>query len=134
MDKYISILMLEDNVDDATLIQKCLERGNLKFTATVVTTKQEFVDALNNHSFDLVLSDHSLPQFNSSEALQIVRAEKPFMPFIVLTGAVSEDFAISIFEKGADNYIMKDNLKRLPSAILKAIETQTELAKNANKK
>ena len=130
MNNSIKILMIEDNHDDAQLISKFLERNaKFEFTISFISSKTELEDALQKGMQDVVLCDHSLPSFNSEEALKMCREQNPSLPFIIVTGAVKEDAAINIFELGADNYIMKDNLKRLPSAITKALQQKKEKAK-----
>lgn len=114
--------MLEDSSDDASLIQKTLQRADVAFEAKVVASRDDFVKALASFSPDLILSDHQLPQFSSTEALEICRRSFPFLPFILVTGTVSEEFAASIIRAGADDYLLKNNLKRLPTAIRQAIE------------
>ena len=114
--------MLEDSPDDASLIQKTLQRANVTFEAKVVANRDDFVEALTSFSPELILSDHKLPQFSSTEALEICRKRFPFLPFILVTGTVSEEFAASIIRAGADDYLLKNNLKRLPTAIRQAIE------------
>lgn len=138
MEALIRILMLEDSPDDAEYIQKTLRRANVMIEATVVSTKDDFISRLNSFSPDVVLSDHQLPQFNSTQALQICKENFPFLPFILVTGAASEEFAASIIKAGADDYLLKNNLKRLPTAITQAIDkrrTQESLfrSEEANK-
>jgi len=118
----MKVLMLEDSPDDASLIQKTLQRADVAFEAKVVASRDDFVKALASFSPDLILSDHQLPQFSSTEALEICRRSFPFLPFILVTGTVSEEFAASIIRAGADDYLLKNNLKRLPTAIRQAIE------------
>ena len=118
----LKILMIEDNSLDAELIVKIIERSGINTATTVISNKKELMDALDEENFDIVLSDHSLPQFNSTEALKIIKERIPDLPFIVVTGTVSEEFAVSILHQGADDYILKNNLKRLPSAITSVIE------------
>jgi len=127
MEGQLRILMLEDNPDDAVFIQRTLERAGMKLETKVVATKDDFISALSSYSPDIVLSDHQLPQFSSPEALKICKEKLPFVPFILVTGAVSEEFAASIIREGADDYLLKGNLKRLPTAIKLALEKkQTE--------
>jgi signal transduction histidine kinase len=75
---------------------------------------------LNEFVPDVILSDHALPQFNSVEALKITRSSSN-VPFILVTGTVSEEFAVSCLKQGADDYVLKSNLVRLPSAIVNAL-------------
>lgn len=107
---------------DAELIQRFLQRSGLDFMAMVVSDKEEFEAAIKEDSFDAILADNSLPQFNSVDALQLIRGQDIDWPFILVTGTVSEEFAVDIIHQGADDYILKNNLTRLPTAITRAIE------------
>ena len=78
--------------------------------------------ALEDFHPDVILSDHALPQFNSVEALAICRKNSLNMPFILVTGTVSEEFAVSCLKQGADDYVLKSNLVRLPTAIINALK------------
>jgi CheY-like chemotaxis protein len=111
VNEKITILLLEDSVEDANLIKRFLERSGLVFESILATDKPEFLEAFANNSFDIVLSDHKLPQFGSVEALQISREKIPNIPFILVTGTVSEEFAVSIMKQGANDYILKNNLQ-----------------------
>jgi PAS domain S-box-containing protein len=122
MSKNLKILHLEDSAIDAELIRRELKKGNVLFETKVVETKDDFVKALSEFSPDIILSDHSLPSFNSLDALKIVREKGMKTPFILLTATVSEEFAADIMKEGADDYILKDRSQRLPSAVLKAVE------------
>ena len=90
MESTLKILCLEDSVEDFGLIQYHLRRAGIAGDIQRVETREEFQQALQNTHVDLVLSDHSLPQFDSLEALKIVRSNFPVLPFILVTGAVSE--------------------------------------------
>ena len=122
MSKSLKILHLEDSATDAELIRRELKKGSVLFETRVVETKDEFVKALSEYSPDIILSDHSLPSFNSLEALKIVREKGMNIPFILLTATVSEEFAADIMKEGADDYILKDRFQRLPNAVMNAIE------------
>lgn len=125
MNDGLRILMLEDDQNDAMLIQMFLRRVQMPTCdITLVTNKEDFVQALEQKTFDVVLSDHQLPQFSSLEALQICNQKKLNIPFILVTGAVSEEFAVKILQEGASDYVLKDRLQRLPVAIERAIEKQ----------
>jgi len=122
MEKELRILMLEDLEDDAWWMDRVLTKEKIAFTRIRVDTKEEFIKALDAFSPDIILSDHSLPQFNSIEALVIARESKPDVPFIIVSGTVSEEFAVACIKRGADDYILKSNMSRLPSAIRHAID------------
>ena len=100
----LRLLILEDNADDAAFIEKTLKRAEFDLEARVVSGKEDFIAELKSFSPEFVISDHQLPQFNSTEALEIARSIYPFIPFILVTGAVSEEFAASIIKAGADDY------------------------------
>ncbi|HEY9008905.1 hybrid sensor histidine kinase/response regulator [Ohtaekwangia sp.] len=128
MEKKLKILMLEDREEDAGLINRMLKKDGIDFTSHNVDTRDEFVKALDAFEPDLILSDHSLPQFNSLEALKICQQSGFKGPFILVTGAVSEEFAVSCLKQGADDYVLKSNLARLPSAIHNSLrQRQMEL-------
>lgn len=125
METKLRILILEDSDEDLYLVERELQRGGLPYTSTVVKKKEEYMRALKEFRPDVILSDHSLPQFNSIEAMKIwkehQRSNNLTIPFILITGSVSEEFAVQSIKAGADDYILKDRLKRLPSSIQSAL-------------
>ena len=122
MNEKLHILITEDDPMDAELIQKIIQRSGILFTAVVASDKDEFLAALANQSFDIILADNSLPQFGSDDALQHIKEKGIDVPFILVTGTVSEEFAVNMLQQGADDYILKKNMHRLPTAISMAIE------------
>jgi signal transduction histidine kinase len=118
----IKILMLEDVTDDVWMIEKMLNKGGIVHESLQVDSREEFIKGVQEFKPDVILSDHSLPQFNSIEAHKICLEKKIFVPFILVTGAVSEEFAVACLKMGVDDYILKSNLSRLPSAILSALK------------
>jgi signal transduction histidine kinase len=126
----LKILCLEDDEEDFEIINYALEKGGLSYTSTRVDTKEKFLEALNEYNPDIILSDHSMPTFNSTEALEIRKIIRPETPFILVTGAVSDEFAVNCIKLGADDYILKSNLHRLASAINTSLRhKETEKAK-----
>lgn len=113
--------MLEDQKEDVVLIKRELQKSGLNFLLADVDEKNNYVDALSNFKPDIILSDHSLPQFNSLEALRICREKKLEIPFILVTGTVSEEFAALCIKNGADDYVLKSNIKRLSTSIDQAL-------------
>lgn len=124
----IKVLMLEDVDDDVALIENILQKGGIDHYTLQVDSKDDFIKGIKEYQPDVILSDHSLPQFNSIEAHKICINENLLVPFILVTGAVSEEFAVTCLKLGIDDYILKSNLSRLPSAILSALR-QRELEK-----
>jgi signal transduction histidine kinase len=121
MSGPLKILHLEDNIYDSELIYHELKKSHLSFIPKVVSDKTAFISSISEFKPDLILSDHTLPQFNSVEALDIYKENNLDIPFILVTGTVSEEFAVSSIHRGADDYILKGNLTRLPSAIENAL-------------
>lgn len=124
MERHLKILFVEDSETDVDLIQWELKKGGINFTGKTVDRRDDFEDALANFNPDVILCDHSLPQFNSHEALKIYKNFHFSIPFILVTGAVSEEFAVKMIKEGADDYILKSNLMRLSSAIIHALKTR----------
>jgi signal transduction histidine kinase len=133
MKSKLKILMLEDERDDAELIGRSMIKSGLSFVSKRVDTKDDFSEALTVFNPDVILSDHSLPQFNSLEALKVCKQKGLSIPFILVTGTVSEEFAVTCLKEGADDYLLKSNLVRLPLAIQNAVRQRElkEQRKNA---
>src|SRR5579872_5136135 len=108
----MKILMLEDDATDADLIKRALSKDKLEFNSECVNAENAFIHALYEFKPDVILSDHALPQFNSIAALKLAKKIIPDSPFILVTGSVSEEFAVSCIKSGADDYILKTNLTR----------------------
>lgn len=131
MRSTLKILLLEDDPIDAELIQELLEKDLEPAVFNVAKNKKEFLKAITEFHPDLILCDHFLPQYDSLEALRVTRHHYPYVPFILITGAVSEDLAAGIIREGADDYILKDRMARLPAAVqaaLKKRRAEKELA------
>ncbi len=129
MEKLLKILLLEDNPSDAQVLQRLLQKEGLVFECRLAVNKKEYLAGLQEFSPDLIISDNTLPDFNATEALEIYHRQSLSIPFILVTGTVSEEFAAGIIKLGADDYILKDRLGRLPSAIdyaLKQRKTERE--------
>jgi signal transduction histidine kinase len=126
MEKDLKVLVLEDMEEDLELIKRALTKAGLSVQTRRVDTKEEFLHALSEFEADVILSDHALPQFNSAEALKLCRKQGLKIPFILVTGAVSEEFAVNSIKQGADNYVLKSNLTRLPSAINNALKQRED--------
>lgn len=112
--------MVEDSEDDFEL---CLHFLHHEFTpkARRVETEDDFRQALAEQEWDAVLCDYSLPQFSVFEALRIVRESSLDIPFIVVSGSVSEEDAVQCIKSGAHDYLIKDRLTKLPHAVKREI-------------
>jgi len=117
----LKILHIEDIRSDAELIERTLKKSGIAFEKLLVDTKEEYIKALDEFHPDVILSDHSLPAFNSLEALKILKQRGGNIPFILITATVSEEFAVNVMKEGASDYVLKDRLQRLPNAVINAI-------------
>ncbi|HKY26439.1 MAG TPA: ATP-binding protein, partial [Pyrinomonadaceae bacterium] len=122
MNERINILIVEDLIADAALIERELSRANIPFTSHRVETKEAFVRALRDFQPAVVLSDYNLPQFSGPQALRLLKETGSSAPFILVTGSLTEEVAVSCMKDGADDYILKTNLTRLPAAVQSALE------------
>src|ERR671939_1135572 len=118
MGMPLRVLLVEDSEDDALLLVRMLRRGGYDPVWERVDSPAAMEAALDGGSWDLIISDHSMPGFSSLAALGLLR-RKGFvdLPFIIVSGRIGEDAAVSAMKAGAHDYLMKDNLVRLNSAI-----------------
>jgi signal transduction histidine kinase len=121
MEGDLRILLLEDVAEEALLIERVIKKGKLKYSFRRVDSREQFTKSLHEYQPHLILSDHALPQFNSIEALKLAREFDEIVPFILVTGTVSEEFAVACLKQGANDYVLKSNLSRLPSSINQAL-------------
>src|SRR5918995_3852559 len=118
MEVKLRVLLIEDSEDDALLLVRTLRRGGYDTTWERVDTAEAMEAALDERGWDLVVSDHFMPAFSSVAALDLLRC-KGFvdLPFIIVSGQIGEDAAVAAMKAGAHDYLMKDNLARLNTAI-----------------
>lgn len=130
MSGPLKILCLEDQPEDYELVRLSLERSNLEFVSHRVETQAQYLKAISEFLPDVILSDHALPEFNSLEALRICREQPKAIAFILVTGAVSEEFAAECMKLGAQDYVLKSNLMRLGNSVRNALKhRELEVAK-----
>ena len=115
--RTISVLLVEDNADDAFLLQRHLRRDGFAATLRRVETAAEMQRALDDDIPDVVLADYNLPNFSGPEALRLLRASGLDVPFIMMSGAMSEETAVESMRAGAQDYVIKQNLARLAPAL-----------------
>ena len=121
MKHKLRILNLEDTQDDSELVRVRLVREGIECDLVHVETRDDFVTAIEGGGFDLILADYSLPSFDGLSALNIAKRKCPEVPFIFLSGAIGEEFAIETLERGATDYILKGSVSRLAAAIIRAL-------------
>jgi PAS domain S-box-containing protein len=119
----LRILLVEDNDDDAALLERHLRRSGFVPEITRVETEVGMAAALEVTELpQLVLADYNLPRFSGPAALQLLRSTGFDIPFIMLSGEVSEETAVSSMRAGAHDYVSKENLARLVPAILREVK------------
>ncbi len=117
MTEKLRVLLVEDSEDDAALLLRELKRAGYDVSFDRVYTADAIETSLAKHDWDLVISDHGMPAFSGTEALQIVRRIAPDVPFIFVSGSIGEDIAVAAMRAGAQDYVMKGNIRRLAPAI-----------------
>ena len=124
MSQIIRILYVDDSLFDRELVRDALEKEHGGFDLTTVASRTAFEAAFAEGGFDLVLSDFNILGFEGLDVLQIVHAQNPDLPVIIVTGTGSEAIAVSALKQGAADYIIKtpDHIRRLPQAIHAVLE------------
>ncbi|HLF96324.1 MAG TPA: EAL domain-containing protein [Methylococcaceae bacterium] len=126
MNPEIRILMLEDTPEDAELMAMELREAGMAFVSRRVQTRESFLQALDEFRPDIVLSDYRLPAFDGRTALDLVLKNYPETPVVMVTGAIGDELAVELLKAGARDYVLKDRLARLPSAVLRALAEEAE--------
>ena len=114
--------MVEDLSSDAELIKREIKKSGIQFIYHIVETKKDYIQALQDFNPNIILSDYSLPNFNGMQALLIREELAPAIPFILVTGSINEETAVEVMKFGADDYVIKEHISRIGSAILTALE------------
>ncbi|MFA4943935.1 MAG: SpoIIE family protein phosphatase [Lentisphaeria bacterium] len=117
MPKPLRVLLIEDSESDAQLILRLLRRGGFEPDFRRVDEAPDLAAALREGPWDIILSDHSMPRFSSTAALEMVKANQADIPFIIVSNSIGEDVAVKAMRAGAQDYLMKDNLTRLVAAV-----------------
>ncbi|MFI5072570.1 MAG: response regulator, partial [Terriglobales bacterium] len=130
----IRVLLLEDNPADVELSLRALARGGLRVEAAVASTLEEFEKSIRERPPHIVLADYNLPSCTGLDALQLIRRVSPNLPLILITGMLGEQRAVECIKLGVADYVLKDQLLRLPTAVRQVLEQRAvreESARNA---
>ncbi len=127
MSEIIKILIAEDTPADAELCEREVRKILKSCQFQVVDERQAYVTALSEFQPDLILSDYSMPGFDGMAALKLAQEYAPEMPFIIVTGSVSEDVAAECMKAGAWDYIIKQHIRRLGPAVVSALDKKQTL-------
>jgi len=122
----LRILHLEDNRNDAELVQAMLVSDSIACELVRVETRNQFLAAMNQGGFDLILCDYSMPSFDGRTALALAKEKCPDLPFLFVSGTIGEERAVEALKNGATDYILKDRLGRLAPAVRRALDEAQE--------
>jgi diguanylate cyclase (GGDEF)-like protein len=119
---HVGVLFVEDVEDDVLLILRELQLGGLQVDYRRVDSARSLEAALAAREWDVVVTDHNMPGFDSAAAMAIAHRHNPDLPVIIVSGSIGEEVAVEAMRLGAKDYIMKDNLRRLAPAIHRELE------------
>lgn len=125
-ERAVQVLFIEDDELDVELAVRAMEQDQLRVASERVDTEQDLRRALAERPPDVILSDFSMPQFDGVQALRITRAAAPRVPFIFLSGTIGEERAIEAIHLGATDYVLKSNMRRLGTAVRRALTEAAE--------
>lgn len=129
MDRPLRVLIVDDSQDDAELLIRELQCGGYAPTFERVETASAMKMMLENHPWDIVLADHSMPYFSAIGALTQLQLSGLDLPFIIVSGSIGDGNAVACMKAGAHDYIMKDDLTRLVPAIEREVSEAKERRK-----
>jgi signal transduction histidine kinase/BarA-like signal transduction histidine kinase/HPt (histidine-containing phosphotransfer) domain-containing protein len=120
----ISILFIEDNPEDVILCLAELRRAGFEVRSQTVEDEWPFLEKLRTGTYDVIVSNYKLPGWNGGKAIEQLKQQGKDIPFILLTGHLGEEMAVSCMKMGMTDYVLKDRLALLPAAIVRALERQ----------
>lgn len=126
MSKLLRTLIVEDSEEDTFLLLRELRRGGYIPEHVQVDTASEMQAALEHQTWDIVLSDYSMPHFSASHALRVLQESGQDLPFIIVSGTIGEETAVAALQSGAHDFILKDRLARLIPAIERELREAQE--------
>lgn len=126
MTDKIKILIVEDNQNDAELMQYQLKKAGLSFISEIVQTSEAFEDALFHFMPDIILSDFALPSFDGITAFHIKQKKSPDIPFIIVSGTLGEERAVELIKNGVTDYILKEKLFTSGTKVIRALKEAEE--------
>lgn len=126
MSEELRVLMIEDSRDDALLVERELNKAGFNPTIRRVDSKPDLLRSLSEWNPDLILSDFTIPGFSGLEALEITQRSHSDVPFIFVSGTIGEERAVEALKHGATDYVVKDRLSRLGTAVNRALREKRE--------
>ena len=132
MGQFLNVLIVEDREHDAALLVRELRRGGFELSYERVDSETAMRAALDRRPWDIVLADYSMPQFSAKAALAVISKTGADVPCIIVSGAVGEETAVEVMRAGAQDLVLKHNIKRLTPAVGREIEAaRTRRARKA---
>ncbi|MBN1199625.1 MAG: PAS domain S-box protein, partial [Bacteroidales bacterium] len=128
--KKLKILFVEDLPADAEIAMREIRKEKIGFDVMVVDSATTFREALTEFEPDLIISDYAMPVFDGMTALNITRSQPHYIPFIMLTGSINEETAVACLKAGADDYVLKERIKRLPFAVREVLRKADQKREN----
>jgi len=126
-NNLLNVLCLEDILNDANLIKEMLLDAGFQVSMDITDREDEYLSLLSKKTYDVILSDYTIPGFDVHLALKQALELQPDVPFICVSGTIIKDKAIELIKEGAVNYVLKDRLSRLPYAVRQALESVERL-------
>ena len=117
----LNILIVEDDENDILLLLRYLNNSKLEFEYQTVDTAENFIEAIEQNDFDIILSDFNIPGFGGDKAMQILNNSGVLVPFVLVSGIIGEEAAVLMMKAGAGDYVMKNNLSRLSEVIKREV-------------
>jgi CheY-like chemotaxis protein len=118
----LRVLVVDDSEIDARLLVRELQRFGYAPIWERVDTADKLQAALTRQAWDIILCDYRMPRFSGLEALEVVRAQDPDLPLILVSGSIGEELAVAAIRAGASDYLLKDRLARLGSAVQRSLQ------------
>jgi len=122
MKNTLRLLLVDDSEDDAMLVSRELKRAGYDLHFIRVDTPQAMQEALDNQPWDFVIADYSMPRFSGLAALKLMQKSGRDLPFILVSGTIGEEVAVTAMKAGAHDYLMKDDLVRLAPAVERELQ------------
>lgn len=131
-NKSLNIVLLEDEKYDAELVIRTLKKADIDIRVRITLDEEEFKGFLKDDLPDIILSDYNLPQYTGLDAIAFVKEEYPLVPIVIVTGSLDEETAAETIKAGAWDYVVKERISRLPTAVRNAISLKQEREAKSN--
>jgi signal transduction histidine kinase len=121
LKRKLRVLVVDDDPTDAELSIRSLQRGGFAVHADTVQTAADFTESIRKNQYDIILADYNLPNWNGMETVGLLRREAMDIPVVLVSGYLGELKAVECIKQGAADYVLKDQLVRLPESVNRAL-------------